>query len=377
MRVALAGGGLTVRDAHHQAAGARAMATPKSISAIEKIRPNMVQPQLNGRRRRSRFDYDVLIVGGGPTGLSAALLLGRCRRRVLVIDSGRPRNAAAQALHGYLSRDGINPHELLRLGRKESAGYGVEFLNAEVDTTRFMSSSAAREPRLGFEVRTADGRTFCSRKLLLATGVRDVLPPIDGAKTYYGRGVYHCPYCDGWEHRDRRLVAYGSGPASVGLALALRTWSASVTACSDGKKLARKDRARLERNGIGLRTEPVARLEGSTTGLRALTFHEGPSLPCDALFFHTEQVQRSKLPGMLSCETKENHQVRTYEKQRTGVPGLYLAGDADGDVQFVIIAAAEGARAAVAINRELQDEDRGEDQRTLPHGLQTGAGNKA
>jgi thioredoxin reductase len=304
--------------------------------------------------------YDVLIVGGGPAGLSAALVLGRCRRRVLVFDSGQPRNAAAQAMHGYLSRDGIPPRELLRLGRDEVARYGVEIQDTEVDSARIRNPDDAEEPGAAFEVETAEGRRFLARKLLLATGVRDILPPIAGGETYYGRGVHHCPYCDGWEHRDQALVAYGDGSAAVGLALALRTWSSRVTACTDGTRIGLNDRERLERNGIGLRTGRIARLDGADGVLQRVVFRSGPPLDCDALFFNTGQVQRSLLPTMLGCETGENDQIRTHDRQRTCQPGLFLAGDADGDVQFVIAAAAEGARAAVAINRELQDEDRGE-----------------
>src|SRR4051794_29430985 len=313
----------------------------------------------DGRGRHPAL-YDVLIVGGGPAGLSAALVLGRCRRRVLVVDSGRPRNAAARAMHGYLSRDGIHPRELLRLGRAEVDRYGVEVLDAEVDTARGLSPSEAPDPRASFEVVTEDGRRFRSRKLLLATGVRDVLPQIDGAESYYGRGVHHCPYCDGWEHRDGALVAYGAGRPAVGLALSLRTWSSRVTTCTDGQRIASRDRDRLGRNGIALRTERILRLDGSGEALQWIVFESGPPLECDALFFNTDQVQRSQLPAMLGCEPKGDNRIRTHDKQRTCLPGLFLAGDADGDVQFVIVAAAEGARAAVAINRELQEEDRGE-----------------
>jgi thioredoxin reductase len=316
----------------------------------------------NGRDGRGRHPapYDVLIVGGGPAGLSAALVLGRCRRRVLVVDSGRPRNAPARAMHGYLSRDGIRPRELLRLGRAEVDRYGVEVLDAEVDSARGMAPGEAADPRASFEVVTEDGRRFLARKLLLATGVRDVLPPIDGAEEYYGRGVHHCPYCDGWEHRDCALVAYGAGRAAVGLALSLRTWSDRVTACTDGKRVTAKDRDRLGFNGIAVRTGRIARLDGFGEALQRILFESGPPLECDALFFNTDQVQRSRLPAMLGCEPDGDNRIRTRDKQRTGMPGLFLAGDADGDVQFVIVAAAEGARAATAINRELQEEDRGE-----------------
>src|SRR4051812_12312659 len=211
---------------------------------IERRNPDGGSPDGDGDGDGCPASHDVLIVGGGPAGLSAALVLGRCRRRVLVVDAGRPRNAASRAMHGYLGRDGLDPREFLRLGREEIARYGVEFLDAEVDAARGPAPDGVTGPDSSFEVMTEDGRRIYSRRLLLATGVRDVLPPIDGAEAYYGRGVHHCPYCDGWEYRDRALVAYGAGPAAVGLALSLRTWSDRVTACADGGRVARGDRER-------------------------------------------------------------------------------------------------------------------------------------
>jgi len=305
-----------------------------------------------------RASYDVLIVGGGPAGLSAALMLGRCRRRVLILDSGHPRNAAAQAMHGYLTRDGIAPCELLKLGRAEVAAYQVEVLDTEVVSAQLLPPCVQPGCLPEFEVTTVEGRSFFSRKLLLATGTRDVLPEIEGIDQYYGRAVHHCPYCDGWEHRDEHLVAYGEGPAAAGLALSLKRWSDRITACTDGRKIKAEDKKRLDDNSIALRIERIARLAGSDGVLHRVEFEDGPPLECDALFFNTGQTQHSKLPTMLGCQPRERGMIPTHGKQQTNVPGLFLAGDADDDVQFVIVAAAEGTRAAVAINRELQDEDR-------------------
>jgi thioredoxin reductase len=303
---------------------------------------------------------DAIIIGGGPAGLSAALILARARRRILVCDAGRPRNDASSSLNGFLSRDGIHPADLLRLGRDELLRYGVEIHRQEAIDARVCEPGPPDNPSAHrFEVTLADSTRLRSRKLLLATGVRDIIPLIDRLKDLYGVSVFHCPYCDGWEHRDQRLIAYGKGNAAVGLALNLRTWSDTVLACTDGDPIDADHRARAERNGISTRPEPVARLEAGDGRLARIHFASGPAEPADALFFNTGQYQRSPLAQNLGCRFKADGGVETSDRQCTSVPGLYLAGDADKDVQFAIVAAAEGAIAAVAINRELQDEDRG------------------
>src|SRR4051812_46886011 len=171
--------------------------------------------------------HDVIIVGGGPAGLNAALVLGRCRRSVLVFDSGKPRNGVSRALHGYLSREGISPLELRRLGRDQLSHYPtVEFRDETI--------VSAKPQENGFEVSTLGGERAYSRQLLLATGRIDAVPEKPGFREFYGRGVYHCPYCDGWEYRDRPLVVYGGAQSAVDLALELLTWSAEVTVCADG-----------------------------------------------------------------------------------------------------------------------------------------------
>lgn len=294
--------------------------------------------------------YDVIIVGGGPAGLSAALYLGRCRRRVVVCDAGRPRNRKAGYSHGYLTRDGLPPLDILRIGRDEIAGYGVEFRQTTV-------SDAACGPD-GVRVSLEDGATLGGRKLLLATGVTDDLPRIDGIEAFYGVSVHHCPYCDGWENRDRPLAVYGAADEATGLALSLLTWSRDLVVCTDGRPLTAKARRRLEAFGIPVRTEKIDRLEGEAGRLQSILFREGPPLAREAMFFNTGQGQRSGLAGRLGCRFDKKGHVRCDRKGRTGVPNLFLAGDAGGDVQFAIVAAAEGAKAAVAINTELQEEDR-------------------
>jgi thioredoxin reductase len=301
-------------------------------------------------------DYDVAIIGGGPAGLSAAVVLGRARRRVVLVDDGKPRNYAARGVHCYLGHDDVAPDALRELGRKEARHYGVELIGAKAIAARHLSGTGKMLP--GFEVQTSD-RTIVARTLLLCTGVVDVLPDIAHLSEFYGRSVHHCPYCDGWEHRDERLVAFGkTSKSAVELALSLRTWSPHVAACSHGERFTEEQRARLARNEIAFRQERVVELRGAGGVLEELAFDSGPPLKCDALFFSSDQFQRSPLAAQLGVGMDDDNHMRSGSKQNTQVHGLFLAGDADGEVQFAIVAAAEGAVAAVAINHILQEDDR-------------------
>lgn len=300
--------------------------------------------------------WDVIIVGAGPAGLNAALLLGRCRRRVLVFDNGKPRNAASRALHGFLTRDGIAPAELRRIGREQIAKYeSVRFIDAAV------VEAARADGR--FWVQTSDGEGFYTRKLLLAAGVIDALPEIEGFEELYGLGVFHCPYCDGWEVRDQPLAVYGRGDdKGGGLALELLLWSRDVVLCTDGPSgLSAAYRDRLARGGIPVREERIARLqpkEKSENNSFDIIFEAGSDLPRRALFFNTGRRQSTNLAERLGCELYEEAGCRIDDtRQVTTVPGLYVAGDASRDVLQAVVAAAEGVEAAKAINTALLKED--------------------
>jgi thioredoxin reductase len=269
---------------------------------------------------------------------------------VLVCDSGRPRNAASAHLHGYLSRDNIAPAELLRLGREELRRYDtVEIRDVEVADARCESSF--------FVVTLAGGERIRSRKLLLATGVVDHLPDIRGVRELYGKSVFHCPYCDAWELSDQPLAVYGRGERGHGLSLELTGWSRDIVLLTDGDaELAPAALDSLGRNGIRVKQEKVARLEGAGGVLQRVVFEDGESLPRRALFFTTGQTQRSHLADALGCEFNAKGTVRTGKYETTHLRGLYVAGDASRAVQWAIVAASEGAEAAFSINQDLIQE---------------------
>lgn len=297
--------------------------------------------------------WDTIIVGGGPAGLSAALTLGRCRRRVLVCDAGQPRNRASDHLHAYLTRDGIAPREFLAIAREQLAPYHT------VRLSRCEVVEANRDSE-GFEVVLADGTRARCRTLLLATGVVDHVPPIEGIEALYGKSVHHCPYCDGWEWRDRPLAVYGRGDAKgAGLALMMLQWSDDVVLLTDGPAaLSPDERERLDAHDVRVREDPVARLEGRDGQLERVVFGDGRTLDRAALFFNTGQHQRSPLAGSLGCDFDDRGGIATAAHEvATSIPGVYVAGDASRDVQLVVVAAAEGVKAAFAINRNLLTTD--------------------
>ncbi|MGI4870417.1 MAG: NAD(P)/FAD-dependent oxidoreductase [Janthinobacterium lividum] len=300
--------------------------------------------------------YDVLVVGAGSAGLSAALMLGRCRRRVLVADGGPPRNAPSPAVHDFFTHDGIRPSQLLAIGREQLAPYPtVELAGVQIESISprkegFALSGQFTETQQPFRAQAT--------RVLLATGVEDVLPSLPGFRELWGTGVLHCPYCHGYEVRDQPLAVYGRGRAVVGLALLLTNWSRNLTVVTDGPgHLADHARERLHRHHIKVREEPVARLVGEAGGpLRCVEFTDGTYLEATALFLHAPQQQRSNLATQLGAQLTSKGGVWVDKDSQTTVPGLYAAGDTTPGQQQALLAAAAGSKAAICLNEALTRE---------------------
>jgi thioredoxin reductase len=291
--------------------------------------------------------HDVVIIGGGPAGLSAALVLGRARRRVIVVDAGTPRNAPAAHMQGYLSRDGTPPAELLRAARAEVRSYGVEIVD-----DRVVDATA------GFAFRLAGGRTGEARQVLLATGAVDELPDVGGARERWGRDLLHCPYCHGWELRDRALGVLGTGPGSVEHAHLLRQWTNDVVLFTHTATVTAAERASLDARAIAVVDGTVERLVVADDRLRGVQLADGRTVPRDALFIRPALRAHADGPAAaLGCEMVARGLVRTDTDGRTSVPGVWSAGNATNPRAQVITAAGEGSAVAIAINTELVKDD--------------------
>lgn len=297
--------------------------------------------------------FDAVVIGGGPAGLSAALALGRARRHVLVAAAGPTRNAPADAAHNVFSRDGTPPAELIRIGRDQLAPYDV--------TVREEWVTDAERTGDGLAVTFEGGDRVGARGLVLATGVRDVLPDVPGFAELWGRGVFHCPYCHGWEVAGRPLAVYAkdkSPELTLHLVRLIRGWSDDIVLFTDGPcDLSAEDRARVERNGIAVREERVERLAGSDGDLEAVVLIGGEAVARGGLIVSPDQEFRSDLPHRLGCSIAADGRVEAGVGGRTEVPGVFVAGDIGPGMQTVVSAMASGTMAGAMLNHDLLEEE--------------------
>ena len=291
--------------------------------------------------------HDVVVVGGGAAGLSAALVLGRARRRVVVVDAGAPRNAPAAHMQGFLSRDGMPPGDFLGVGRSEVIGYGVEMLQDRV---------RGIEP--GFSVRLAGGTVLTARRILIATGVDDELPEIPGVRERWGRDLLHCPYCHGWEVRDQPLGVLGTQPGSTLHAELVRQWSDDVVFFRHTYDLTTAEEARLEARAIRIIRGEVARLVVEDDRMTGVELTDGRVIARTAVFIRPGN--RPHADGLLSelgCALDEAGFVAVDATGRTSVSGIWAAGNVVDPRAQVISAAGAGSTAAIAINADLVQDD--------------------
>jgi thioredoxin reductase len=304
------------------------------------------------RTSQSGKSWDVIIVGAGPAGLSAALVLGRARRKVLLCDKGTPRNWASKQMHGFLTRDGIDPQQFRQLAHQELARY------KQVAFRPRQATAAKALPEGGFEVTLGGSSTVRCRKLLLATGLLDHLPPVEGIEDFFGSSVFQCPYCDGWEVRDRPVAVYGQRQRGFEMARAITAWTKHIVLCTDGPaNLSADALADLRRNGIEVSSKRIARLQGSDGRLESIVFKDGSVLPREAMFFDLPSTEQSDLARSLGCQFARHGGIKCGQYEAASVPGVFVAGNIIKDVQLAIVAAAEGTRAAFGINRALTRED--------------------
>ena len=292
--------------------------------------------------------YDCIVIGAGPAGLSASLFLARYLRRTLTFHHNSPRNEYAHGIHGFLGHHGIRPGELLARGRDEVTTHGGLIIEACVNSVEQISSERFRV--------VAGTKSFEARRLLLATGLRDLTPDCPGFREFYGFSVHHCPDCDGYEVKDKRVVVLSRGDNSAGFTANLLTWTRHITLLTDGGEITNDDRAKLSALDIAIRTEAIVRLEGDTSSrqLQRVLFAKGEPLECDALFFNLGTELATNFHETLGCRLDpECGLVWVDDTQQTSVVGVYAAGDITPQSQLAVVAAAEGAMAAIHIHRSL------------------------
>jgi thioredoxin reductase len=295
-------------------------------------------------------ELDVIVIGGGAAGLSAALVLTRARRSVLVIDAGMPRNHPAAHMHGFLSRDGMPPRKLLEIGRTEVAGYGGTILPGTV-------TGVVNEGTAGFRVELQDGGLFRARRLLVATGLRDEIPDIPGLRERWGRDVLHCPYCHGFEVRDGKLAVLGGSPPAVQYALTVRQWTDDLAYLTPHRSLTATERERLNARAITIVEGDAQRLTVRRDRLEGVELADGRVVRCDALFVPPRFVPNNDLLIGLGCDVDDDGWAITAANGLTSIPGAWVAGNVADPRAQVITAAGEGSAAAIAINADLVEED--------------------
>jgi thioredoxin reductase len=297
---------------------------------------------------------DVVIIGGGPAGLNAALVLGRARKNVAVIDEGRPRNAVTRETHGFITRDGISPSEFRRIAKEDISAYPSVFFVA--DTAISITGEDGH-----FLITTALGHTFASKKLLFAIGMKDRPLNIPGLVDVYGKSAFVCPYCDGWELRDEPLVIIHKGDMLMHFAPLISGWTDRFTICTNGPdELTEAQREELKLHQVPIFDSPIQNIDSNDGIVRQVVLEDGITIPCRGIFFKPDLIMGSDIPQAIGCEIGDMGTVVIDNMGKTNVPGVYSAGDAATMMHQAIMAASMGVMAAAHMNSVLNAEAWGE-----------------
>ncbi|SFM35808.1 Thioredoxin reductase [Paenibacillus sp. 1_12] len=294
--------------------------------------------------------FDVAIIGGGPAGLNAALVFGRARKKVAVIDEGRPRNAVTREIHGFLTRDGISPNEFRRIAKEEIRAYPAVSFVADTAVTIVGTDGQ-------FQIETEQGQTFASKKILFTIGMKDQPLNIPGLAEVYGKSAFVCPYCDGWELRDQPLVIINRGSELMHFAPLISGWTNRFTVCTNGPdELTDAEREEFQWNHVPLFDSPIRHINSSDGIVQQVVLEDETIVPCKGIFFKPDLVTGSDLPQTIGCEMTEWGAIVVDEFGKMNIPGVYSAGDSASRMHQAIAAASMGAFAAAVINNELNAE---------------------
>ncbi|MCC2251484.1 NAD(P)/FAD-dependent oxidoreductase [Virgibacillus sp. AGTR] len=295
---------------------------------------------------------DCIVIGGGPAGLNASLMLGRSKRKTILFDDNKPRNAVTNESHGFITRDGIHPLEFKQIAREELSKYP----NVIIKKQRVLQVDKYKQV---FTIKADDGEVYKAKKIILATGLKETLPNIAQVNQFYGTSIFSCPFCDGWELRDRPLALIAENNRAFHMAKVVFNWSKDLIVCTNGKQiLSVEQKNQLNSKGIIIYEQEITSLQGDHGYLKGITFAGGESITREGGFVTPEWEQASSIGRDLDCEFNDQGGIKVDRFGRTNVEGVYASGDTllAGATQL-IIAAAEGSKAALGVNAALMEED--------------------